>query len=60
MVVDAFLQIPDEEWTNIRRLVEHQEAEEVKQSGAPSSGQVRRARDYAAEESKAKSTAVKH
>ncbi len=60
MVVDAFLQIPDEEWTNIRLLVEHQEAEEVKQLGEPSSGQVRRARDYAAEESKAKSTAVKH
>ena len=59
MVVDAFLQIPDEEWTNIRLLVEHQEAEEVKQSG-PASGQVRRARDFAAEESRAKSTAVKH
>ncbi len=52
MVVDAFLQIPDEEWTNIRLLVEHQEAEEVKQLGEPASGQVRRARDYAA--------AVKH
>jgi response regulator RpfG family c-di-GMP phosphodiesterase len=60
MVVDAFLQIPDEEWTNIRLLVENQEAEEVKQSGAPPAGQLRRARDYPAEESPAKSTAVKH
>ncbi|HXN41509.1 MAG TPA: HD domain-containing phosphohydrolase [Myxococcaceae bacterium] len=60
MVVDAFLQIPDEEWTNIRLLVENQEAEEFKQLGAPASGQVRRARDYAAEEAQAKSTAVKH
>jgi response regulator RpfG family c-di-GMP phosphodiesterase len=59
-VVDAFLQITEQEWTSIRVLVDQLEAEEIRNSGAVPLVGSRRSTGYPPESSIAKAVVIKN